>query len=460
MIRSARRARVFGCTAGAAVILLAGTASAAGFATARFGGEHGHPTTTNPTAIYYNPAGLGFSEGVHLFLDGSLALRKASFERPGAASDTPEPAGATGANTGAANLFNVLVAPMAGASIRLGNLALGAGFYVPFGGSSVWDGNSDFQDNAAFPGAQDGVARWYNIEGSLRFLYGTLGAAYYIPVARLSIGASVSLVRAEIETVRARTPLGGNSVSNEGRSLFQVDGVKPAFGVGVMLEPIPDTLWLGASYQSAPTVVGEMTLEGTLTNNFARSVSETDIDFELGMPDIVRVGGRVRPVEKIELRLFGDYTRWSRLERMCLSPRGANCDIAPDGSPAAGSQAIQNLPREWDDSFAVRVGVSFFSSEAVELFGGVGYDSNAVPDGTLEPALLDAHDVSLTAGTRLRIIDSLHLALSYTHIHYFERNTVGESRLADFAQPSRGPDAGGTYKQWIGVLNANLEVSF
>ena len=40
------------------VLSVSSTASASGFATARFGGEHGHPTTDNPTALYYNPAGI------------------------------------------------------------------------------------------------------------------------------------------------------------------------------------------------------------------------------------------------------------------------------------------------------------------------------------------------------------------------------------------------------------------
>ncbi|HMJ10332.1 MAG TPA: hypothetical protein VK524_02945, partial [Polyangiaceae bacterium] len=44
----------------------AGSAQASGFATARFGSEHGHPTTTNATAIYYNPAGIAESRGTHV----------------------------------------------------------------------------------------------------------------------------------------------------------------------------------------------------------------------------------------------------------------------------------------------------------------------------------------------------------------------------------------------------------
>src|SRR5829696_4332538 len=90
--------------------LAAPNALASGFSTARFGGEHGNPVTTNPTAIYYNPAGLAESEGIHIFVDGNIAFRGATYKHTAAPTDNPEPAGAEGANTDEANLFNVVAA--------------------------------------------------------------------------------------------------------------------------------------------------------------------------------------------------------------------------------------------------------------------------------------------------------------------------------------------------------------
>src|SRR4051794_18656706 len=91
----------------AAVILgQTGPAAASGFAAARFGGEHGTVTGSNPTALYYTPAGIAFSEGTHLFLDGTLALRHASWTHAPAATDEPEPSGAAGDSFGKATLFN------------------------------------------------------------------------------------------------------------------------------------------------------------------------------------------------------------------------------------------------------------------------------------------------------------------------------------------------------------------
>ena len=68
-------------TAALACIASASDAEASGFGTARFGGEHGHPMTDEPTAIYYNPAGITQKQGIHVMVDGAIAYRLASYTK-------------------------------------------------------------------------------------------------------------------------------------------------------------------------------------------------------------------------------------------------------------------------------------------------------------------------------------------------------------------------------------------
>src|SRR5688572_19366772 len=121
-----------------ALTLATRDAAGSGFATARFGGEHGHVTTANPTALYFNPAGIALAEGIHLFADGTLALRGATWQHSEPAGTSPTPPGSAGANDGTAELFNVFGAPMLGATLGLGKLTLGAAIFVPFGGRARW----------------------------------------------------------------------------------------------------------------------------------------------------------------------------------------------------------------------------------------------------------------------------------------------------------------------------------
>lgn len=449
-----------------AVTLSAGLAQAGGFATARFGGEHGTPVNTNPTAIYYNPAGIGEAKGLRIFVDGTLALRSASYET----SALQDPADAPGANTGEAKLFNVVVAPMAGATYQIGDEGpvVGAAFFVPFGGISKWDTNADFEDHPKYPGPVDGVQRWYNIEGQIRHSYISAAVAYQIPGVRLSIGVAGNLILSNVHTIRARNTNGDEEIANakgqpiEGRSMGDFKGIQGSFGIGALYQPIKDKLWLGASYQSMPNVTGDITLEGELTNTF-NSLEATDASITWELPDVMRAGARFRPTEDIELRLFGDFTRWSVVTDHCIATPGKDCDIQQSGDNEGADnsgQSTQNLRRKWRNTIGVRAGGSYWVIPALEAFVGAGFDSSAVPDETLEPAIPDWNKITASLGAKYQFIDSLAGALSYTHVMYLSRDTSGKSQNSSYELPSRGPDSSGVYKQWIGVVNANVELSF
>jgi long-chain fatty acid transport protein len=207
-----------------------------------------------------------------------------------------------------------------------------------------------------------------------------------------------------------------------------------------------------------------MVLEGTLTNEYppGSPPAPFPVKFHQALPDIFRLGARFRPMESLELRAFGDFTRWSVLRTQCvvLSNKDYPCAVNPDGSDASGGAVLQNLRRRWNDTFAIRGGVSQWIKPTVELFGGLGFETAAVPDETLDPAIGDANNVSATLGARFGILASLFVAGSYTHIQYLNRDNVGKSELSQPSFPTSRPDGGGMYKQWIGLFNANVEFTF
>ncbi len=447
----------FGC------LVSAGRADASGFSTARFGGEHGNPVTTNPTAVYYNPAGIAESQGFRLFLDGNLAIRSASYRHTPHETDLPEPPGGEGANTDKATLFNVLGSPMIGASANFDGFALGAGFYVPFGGTSIWDKNDRFEDHPQYAGPYDGAQRWYSLNGTIMSTYYTLAAAYKIPGSGLSVGLSGNLVNSVIDTLRARNADGSNDVAGEGRSYVDASGWQVAFGAGLMYETIPKELYLGLSYQSRPNVAGGMTLKGTLQTKLGPAdPTIQDIDLHQDLPDIVRFGFRYRPVHAWEFRAFMDWSRWSAFENQCLGEVGAPCELNSDGSPAANSGVRQNLPRYWKDAWGAKLGASYFFADPLplEIMGGVGYDGNAIPNKALDPALMDFDDISLALGARYQVVEPMFASLTFTQIIYFARDTGGKNGNAAWSVPSRSPDSGGKYEQSISLVNANLEFVF
>jgi long-chain fatty acid transport protein len=458
--RAGGRLRAMAAAATALVgLTAAGGASAAGFATARFGGEHGTVVTTNPTSLYFNPAGLGFSEGIHLMADGSLALRKVTWVHRPAASDPADPPGGEGANAGRAELFNVFGAPMLGASARFGNLALGAGLFVPFGGRQEWSQNPAQVGNQEFPLAADGVQRWHTIKGGITFIYGSAGAAYRI--GPLSIGASGNLIAGSLVSLRAKNP-GGDTLGHtdsEGRADIEVSGLYGSFGLGLMWEAVESRLWFGASYQAQPGL-GPIEMDGTLITTYQGVSRKDEVTLYQALPDIARAGGRYRVDDKTELRLAGEFARWSVMRTQCVALASYPCAVTRSGDDPGNGGIFTNFRRYWRNTVGVRAGASRWVLPEVELFMGAGFETAATPDETLDPELPDSQTLQGALGGRWEMVPKLFVGLSYTHLHYLPRDNTGKSRLSDADVPTRRPDGGGTYDQWVGVFNVNIEKVF
>ncbi|HET6611586.1 MAG TPA: outer membrane protein transport protein [Kofleriaceae bacterium] len=455
----------------------AGTAHAGGFATAKFGSVHGNAASGHPTAIYFNPAGLALSHGTRIYVEGLFAYREAAYYRPPGAIDTVTEPGqdATGtpeeavaANSGTAKLSNFLVSPFIGATTDFGlkNAGFGLALYAPFGGSATWDQNEAFENDQAYPGAVDGVQRWSVIEGQQRAIYISAAGAYWFEGPRLSVGGALSVVENDISTVRARNANGTDDLTTadgdvaEGRSLFEGSNFVLAAALGVTWTPV-DKVRIGASYQSIPGF-GEMELSGTLTNKFGAGMAGAeDTKLTQTLPDIWRLGVTYALNDKVELRAGGAFTRWSVFDDQCLmsDTDTANCDLMESGAlEPQGKQVIVNIPRHFKDNFTVGASGSYWLSPTVELFAGASFDSNAVPDETLEQAIIDMAKVTGTVGATLGIGDNLSVLASYTHVAYFERTV--EPRTSDPERPSRNPDGAGTYDQFVGFLNVGLGYQF
>jgi long-chain fatty acid transport protein len=206
-----------------------------------------------------------------------------------------------------------------------------------------------------------------------------------------------------------------------------------------------------------------MTLEGTLTNNFAGQTTEFDVKLIQQLPDIYRLGVRARPANDWELRLFGDFQNWKVFKNQCvLQAEFSDCPMNDDGSFAGDSAKapLLNIVRNWGAAFGVRGGASYWVLPELETYLGAGFDSNAVPDSTLEPALTDFAKISASGGARYALDETLAVALTYSHIFYLGRDTTGKSELPTLEAPSKTPDSGGEYTQTIGVVNVNAQVSF
>ena len=436
--------------------LWAGSAGASGFSVARFSGEHGHPTTDNPTALYFNPAALR-TQRFELLVDGLFGLRRVTYTRTARPSDAPEAPGAEGANVGRATLENPLASPSLWAALPMSpRFTIAAGLFTPFGGPISWDKRGQFA-GSPYPGPVDGVTRYHAIEGLSVSTYGSLGMSYRLPSSGLRLGLALNGIYSRVEDVRAWSG-GGNAVAGEGRSLLEVDGVSWSFGLGAFYEDSAERWRLGLSYQSRPNVTGGIALAGRLVNDIG-GPNSADVQLHEDLPDVLRLGIAYQARPNLELRAFGSWERWSAFERQCITNADGACDISENGGQPNGGRVLQNVPRHFHDGFEARASVSVWTSPGLELFSGLGVMTAAVPEETMEASLPDFVGVTFSLGALGRVSDSLSVGGSLSHLVSPARD-VKHSAFPDYQLPSRLPDASGHYTQSVSYADVNVRLRF
>jgi long-chain fatty acid transport protein len=399
----------------ALVIIFASVAHGAGFAI----GEHGAAATgmvgaftakaDDPSAIFYNPAGLAQQHGLQLYVGGILIVGRPSVD--GTAS-FPLP------RTQTADL-NVSGIPTIYLSYGLPHdFAIGIGAFTQFGLKVDWP--ADFS------------GRFVGRYASLQTVTFNPTIAWR-PARWLSIGGGLTLTTASVDLQRSV-----NLINTEATARFRDNDLGVGGNVGVLFEgPIltgraQPLLSIGLTYRSgfdldfddgAVTIDAPLELSGILHD--ARGSTT------LKLPDLVSVGVGVRPIDRLFLQLQFDWVHWSRFQTITLTV------------PSAPALNV-TLPQEWNNGYTLRGGAEFTAGRFRPRLG-VGYDWTPIPSRTLTPIIPDSDRVLVSGGLSVDLPARLVLEGAVMGVIFLSRN----STLPAF--PVR-------YSNW-GVLSA-LAISY
>jgi len=435
---------------------------------------HGQPELANPYAVYYNPAALGGITGTQVVVDGTFTLGYTRFDRtlPLSPSATNTPGGANyplyvATNSGTNTSVGAGGIPFLGAATDFGSRAFfgGLGIYAPFGGGIQWNQASRWAGNTGVPGAVDGPQRWQSVAVVDSTLAVTAALGAKLEKQRLSFGVGFTVYSNDVSLVKAFDSDGSddvvapNGVLKEGRVYLNTTGVD--FGASAGVHWTPDAegrIRIGASYTSQPGF-GTMRLKGTLQQRLGITPpGTTDVDFLQAYPDNIRLGAAYRVTDDVDLRLHGEYTRWSVFQNACVVHPGDACSVGPDGSAAAGQTAIiSNVHAAFHDAYAIHGGFGYWPASRVEIFVDLGVDSSAVPAQSLGVSLFDSFKIIGGVGMRYRVSDHLFLAGSYTEFFYMPVTVTGQ---VEAPPPSDVPVANGSYASHVMFANANATLAF
>jgi long-chain fatty acid transport protein len=378
-------------------------ASQDAFASAR--GEAFVATADNPSAIYYNPAGIAQLDGNNFRAGLYEIYLDPSYKPPSSA-----------ANSGQTyyDQKNFATVPQFFYTYTPEELpvSFGVGIYSPYGLGVSWPQDTGFRSVAT--------------RGSLTYLTAN-------PVVALKLAPNFSIAGG-VTVNYANTDLEQGLRRNEIPSLpdyfhFRGDGWSVGYNLGVLWQP-HEMISIGASLRSSSTV----TLKGH--TDFARPAqipptqeeAQTDFSFPLNAV----FGISYRPTPKWNLEFDADYTDWSSFETITIQQAATRYPLQKDIS----------LALDWEPSWMFEFGATRYFDNGWHVSAGYVYNENSVPDANYTPlaADLDRHFFSVGTGVKVKRFD---IDLAY-QFGYGPARTVAGSSPSTAGRIS-GQTADGTY---------------
>jgi long-chain fatty acid transport protein len=304
-------------------------------------------TADNPSAIYYNPAGITQLHG-HNVQAGALSYLNVDV-------DYESPAGAHIQNhkdTIYVPQLHYIFAP------KDKPVCFGLGMYAPFGLGVEWPDDAPFRDAG--------------IEVRLNYITVNPVLAWR-PLPTLSVGIGPTFVYTDIKLRQGAFPL---PVPYEFR--FKGDGWTYGFNAGILWKP--HAKWsVGVKYFSATDVDYEGTASFEPGSPFLPTPSHTKA--HLNFPQIVAAGVSFRPSTNWNIEVDIDWTDWNVVKDATIEGVGV-------------------IPLTWSSSFFYEFGLTRQLGNG--YFVGVGYffSEASMPDENYTPLVPDSdlHVGSLGVG--------------------------------------------------------------
>lgn len=452
------------------------------------GGAFGTPAATNPTALWFNPAGLAVAGGTQFFAEAAPTFARIAATRdnpdygelpPPLSSEFPTAYDYSGSET----LGFTGVVPFVGASSDLGvkGLGIGIGLMAPTG-------------VAATSSAEDGASRYQLRDGAVQAVHLVGGAAYQLR-DKVSLGAAFTVVDgsyyANLDTTTypdlawaVAEELGGAApppsfqdgyAEHPGYATTLIFGgespggghgklrdLATTFSVGLHVTPLREERRLGiaVSYNHGY----RLDTEGDLTLRFrcppsydgvSRFGAETaglcdpatgegsvlqgtgTIGFDV--PGRVQLGVSSSPIDALRLEVMGAYVFWSVFTDYDIETV-VKADQIPAASPedAERSAALVSQQRQWArdnrDSFWIGIDGKYMFNEIVGAGARVTFDRSAIPDALVTPNNFDADAVMLTGVLLLQPIDRIGIGLSAGHTFLATRTVTDSPFSVDIAR--------------------------
>lgn len=374
------------------------------FATAR--GNAFVATADNPSAVYYNPAGITQLDGINTRSGVYGIYLNDRYENASDKVNTIERLQAV------PNFFMTAKLPIDAP------LSVGLGVYSPYGLGMDWPGNAPFLN------APSG----FNVpmKGSLTYITVNPVIAYKWKTLSIAAGPTWNHAESDLEF----HPFGVDNAAFHGRDDDW------GYNIGALWQPLPEHSF-GVTYRSETT----MNLTGHSDTHFVAglpypfpvNISGEDAQTLFKFPQTIMAGYSYHPTNW-NFEVDVDWTDWHRLKNLALTDANT------------GAQ-LQTLPLDWQSSWLFEFGATHYFCDNWHISGGYIYSMNSVPDAHFNPVVPDSD----------RHIFSVGVGQTYKHISW---DVAYQFAYGPDRTITDEPGINGTYRFVSHALSASLGFHF
>ena len=353
-------------------------------------------TADNPSAIYYNPAGISQLYAPPLSLGSGVGKTARPVEQDGEG----------------------------GLRLRMGLYAITLGSKATLGGGAYttdishrWQATASFY--ATYKKANSpltfglgiyspyGFGIWYPENSPIRQLAisGSIAYTSINPVVSWQVTPTLSIAAGPTFNY-AKTGLKRGIFATDVGDAFEFEGTGWALGAnaGIMWQPHPKHSF-GLMYRSE-TQVNFDGHANTVIPNFIsnREPGTANIVF----PQNIVLGYSFRPTPRWNLEVNVDWTDWDRLNTVTLNKVSGTVP----------------LPFNWQSSFFYEFGATYKFDDGFSASAGYIYSENSVPNGSFNPIVPDSNRHIFTVGVGKQW-KKLDLDVAYQYAHGPSRTVTG-----------------------------------
>ncbi|PKN71898.1 MAG: hypothetical protein CVU50_09655 [Candidatus Cloacimonetes bacterium HGW-Cloacimonetes-3] len=360
------------------------------------------------SAMYWNPAGLGFMDEMSVGLGGTFILPSSTWDPTGTAlTGIPGFSAKEYEAEKSLRSFPNLFATMA----KNPKLKYGLGVFIPYGLGTTWDAY-----NQAAVGISSADFPTEEMMSSIAIIDVHPSVAYQITPC-LSAGLGISAMYGTIEIAKLQFPFTGVApayYSYATPKTTDLNGSGMGFGAnfGLLFKPM-DKLSVGVSGK----LPSEISLEGdvetyTWSAPSTRAGGVFDIESALKLPGEVGLGVSYKVMPSWVVNLDYAYTMWDRLDEVVVDITIPSVGVVQD-----------KLLFNWESTSRISLGTEYLKG-CNAFRAGVYYDQTPIPLETQTPTLSDVSDkVSGNLGYG-RLMGKFTIDANVQYVGFTEREVI------------------------------------